>query len=636
MIELKHVYKKYSSNNNYTLKNINLKLPSTGLISIIGESGSGKSTLLNLIGGLDTPAKGSIIVNGRNISNFNKNELDYYHNKYVSFIFQDNNLIDYLSVKDNINILNDNNINNYIKLLNIDNLLDKKINILSGGEQERVSIARALTIKPKILLCDEPTSSLDSKSSENIAKLLKELSKNLLVILVTHNKNIAINYSDQIISIKDGNIISNRIINKKSIYKSYFKPVKVKINIYKIINIVKYSLLSKLKRNIFIILAISIGLISLSLVLGISDGFNSALDREEKDSLSKYPIYISKISNNIDNTLFKENNTYTDNKIHLIDKDHINNISKEYLNYIDNINNDIKYKTYIYNVNDITYQTNSLLNTSSYNDEFTKISGNNITNNNDVILIIDSNNKIDKNTLYYLNLDSNEYNYQDLLNYEYNINDITYKIVGIYKSNKDNIFKDMNGLIYNYNNFKDNIPVSISIYPYDYESKQTIINHLNKYNDITYTDYSNTFKTVSSTVINSITIILILFSSISLIISTIMIGIITYINVLERTKEIGILKSLGLPNKYIKLIFYLESLIILLISFIISIIITLLISIPVNNILTNITGLDNILILNINNILILFSISILISLLGTFIPVKRISKLKIIDIIRST
>ncbi len=115
-----------------------------------------------------------------------------------------------------------------------------------------------------------------------------------------------------------------------------------------------------------------------------------------------------------------------------------------------------------------------------------------------------------------------------------------------------------------------------------------------------------------------------------------MIGIITYINVLERTKEIGILKSLGLPNKYIKLIFYLESLIILLISFIISIIITLLISIPVNNILTNITGLDNILILNINNILILFSISILISLLGTFIPVKRISKLKIIDIIRST
>lgn len=635
MIELKHVYKKYDSNNNYALKNINIKLPTTGFISIVGESGSGKSTLLNLIGGLDTPTKGSIIINCKNIANFNKDELDYYHNKYVSFIFQDNNLIDYLSVKDNINILNNNNINYYLNILNINNLLNKKISNLSGGEQERVSIARALTTKPKILLCDEPTSSLDSKSSENIAQLLKELSKSLLVILVTHNTKIAKEYSDQIITIKDGNIISNRIINRKSYIKNYFKTEKIKIGNNKIFKIVKYSFLYKLKRNIFIIIAISIGLISLSLVLGISKGFNKAIDREEKNSLSEYPIYISKTSNDIESTLFKENNNYSDNKIHLINGEHINTITKEYLNYVDNINTDIKYKTYIYSINDIAYQTNSLINTSSFNNEFTKIYGNNITNNNDVILVIDSNNQIDKNSLFYLNLTNNEYDYKDLINYEYNINDINYKIVGIYKSDKDNIFKDMNGLIYNYNNFKDMIPISINIYPYDYESKQNIISHLSKYSEITYYDYSNTIKKISSTIVNSISIILILFSCISLLISTIMIGIITYINVLERTKEIGILKSLGLPNKYIKNIFYLESLLILLISFIISIIITLVISIPVNNILTNITGLDNILILNINNILILFGISMLISILGTFIPVRKISKLKIIDVLKS-
>lgn len=635
MIELKHVYKKYDSNNNYALKNINIKLPTTGFISIVGESGSGKSTLLNLIGGLDTPTKGSIIINCKNIANFNKDELDYYHNKYVSFIFQDNNLIDYLSVKDNINILNNNNINYYLNILNINNLLNKKISNLSGGEQERVSIARALTTKPKILLCDEPTSSLDSKSSENIAQLLKELSKSLLVILVTHNTKIAKEYSDQIITIKDGNIISNRIINRKSYIKNYFKTEKIKIGNNKIFKIVKYSFLYKLKRNIFIIIAISIGLISLSLVLGISKGFNKAIDREEKNSLSEYPIYISKTSNDIESTLFRENNNYSDNKIHLINGEHINTITKEYLNYVDNINTDIKYKTYIYSINDIAYQTNSLINTSSFNNEFTKIYGNNITNNNDVILVIDSNNQIDKNSLFYLNLTNNEYDYKDLINYEYNINDINYKIVGIYKSDKDNIFKDMNGLIYNYNNFKDMIPISINIYPYDYESKQNIISHLSKYSEITYYDYSNTIKKISSTIVNSISIILILFSCISLLISTIMIGIITYINVLERTKEIGILKSLGLPNKYIKNIFYLESLLILLISFIISIIITLVISIPVNNILTNITGLDNILILNINNILILFGISMLISILGTFIPVRKISKLKIIDVLKS-
>ena len=182
MLRIKHVFKEY--NNQSVLKDINITLPNKGLISIVGVSGSGKSTLLNLIGGIDKPSKGSIFINNVDVTKLNNKELNWYHNKYLGFIFQSYNLIDYLSVKDNLSLIN-NNYDILLKKLNIYNLKDKKVNLLSGGEKQRVAIARGIMKNPKILLCDEPTGALDSTTSVDIMNILKELSKDRLVIVVT-------------------------------------------------------------------------------------------------------------------------------------------------------------------------------------------------------------------------------------------------------------------------------------------------------------------------------------------------------------------------------------------------------------------------------------------------------------------
>nr|MCR4581800.1 ABC transporter ATP-binding protein [Bacilli bacterium] len=288
MLKLKHVCKKY--NKEYILNDINLTLPSKGLVSILGSSGSGKTTLLNIIGGIDKPTSGTISLNNKNINELNNKELDWYHDKYVSFVFQQYNLINYLTVKDNLRLVN----NNYeltLFKLNIYDLKNKKVSELSGGEKQRVALARCLLKNPKLLLCDEPTGALDSTNSIFILDTLKEISKERLVIVITHNEELANTYSDHIIRIKDGKI-DNNIIVKERIQNINVEKVKHK-NIFKVI---VNHVANKWKRNLLISLSFAIGLISLGLVLSITNGFQASLDKEEKNTLSKYPILISKYS----------------------------------------------------------------------------------------------------------------------------------------------------------------------------------------------------------------------------------------------------------------------------------------------------------------------------------------------------
>ncbi|MCR5224189.1 MAG: ABC transporter ATP-binding protein, partial [Bacilli bacterium] len=275
MLKLKNIVKAYNSQ--VILNNISITLPNKGLVSLIGTSGSGKSTLLNLIGGLDKPDQGNIIVNNKDITKFNSKELDWYRSKYVGFIFQSYNLIEYLSVKDNLSLINSNN--TYIlRKLDIYDLRNKKVSLLSGGEKQRVAIARAILKNPKILLCDEPTGALDSKNSSQVLKILKRLSKDRLVIVITHNKDLARKYSDNIIHIKDGIISDNLEVNDKS--DKMIVDKHRKINIFKIV----YShLKNKHKRNLLISLSFAIGLIALGLVLSINKGFKNSIDYEEKN-----------------------------------------------------------------------------------------------------------------------------------------------------------------------------------------------------------------------------------------------------------------------------------------------------------------------------------------------------------------
>ena len=265
MLELKHVFKKYAVNSEYILNDINLKLDK-GLISIEGTSGSGKSTLLNLIGLLDKPTKGIVSLDGKNLKKLKKKEIDYYHYKKIGFIFQNYNLIEYLTVYENITITHtSNDVDKLLKDLNIFKLKNKKVNKLSGGEKGRVAIARVLVQDPDILLCDEPTGALDSKTGEVIMNILKKISKKKLVIMVTHNHDYSVKYADRIISIKDGRIVDDTKPIKKNSTEVKEKYTKVHFKINKLFKIIINNLINKWKRNVLTAIAFSIGLISLLL-----------------------------------------------------------------------------------------------------------------------------------------------------------------------------------------------------------------------------------------------------------------------------------------------------------------------------------------------------------------------------------
>ena len=220
MIEFKNVCKTYKTKKGVetrALNNINIKIGNVGLVFITGKSGSGKSTMLNLLGGLDTVTSGSVLVNNRDITKFKSKQYDSYRNTYIGFIFQEFNILEDLNVYENINLalrlqnkkVNSEKISDLLEKLDIKGLEQRKVNELSGGQKQRVAIARALIKNPKIILADEPTGNLDKKTSKQIFDLLKEISKEKLVIVVSHDIEAANTYADRIIELSDGNIIKD-------------------------------------------------------------------------------------------------------------------------------------------------------------------------------------------------------------------------------------------------------------------------------------------------------------------------------------------------------------------------------------------------------------------------------------------
>lgn len=260
MIEIKNLSKKYKSKSGTTtlaLNDVNLKFPEKGLISIVGKSGSGKSTLLNIIGGLDKADEGKILLNGNDVLNFKGKMLDSYRNTYLGFIFQDYNLISNLNVLENLEIAlelqkkknNNNQVENILKQVGLTGYEKRKINELSGGQKQRVAIARALIKEPQIILADEPTGNLDSGTSEEIFELLKEISKNKLVILITHDYESSKKYADGICEISDGVIVVNSV-DEVSNYEKKLKFKKGKLSFLKSI---KYAFVNLRRKKIRLI-----------------------------------------------------------------------------------------------------------------------------------------------------------------------------------------------------------------------------------------------------------------------------------------------------------------------------------------------------------------------------------------------
>lgn len=281
MIELYNISKTYKSKKKVktnALSNVSLKLPDAGLVFIVGKSGSGKSTLLNIIGGLDKEDSGEIVVDGKSLKKFKSKDYDYYRNRYIGFVFQEFNLIDEYNVYDNILIslklqrkhYDKEDCEKMLSYLGLSNLKTRKINELSGGEKQRVSIARALIKNPMVLICDEPTGSLDVINSEQIFDILKNISKSKLVIVVSHDIENAKKYGDGIIELSDGNVIYNNIIidfveeKKFKSYKSKL-PLKDKLK-FAFLNLFKHKI-----RLIFSIFLICASLVFFQLSRNISD-----------------------------------------------------------------------------------------------------------------------------------------------------------------------------------------------------------------------------------------------------------------------------------------------------------------------------------------------------------------------------
>ncbi|MDV3148758.1 MAG: ATP-binding cassette domain-containing protein [Pigeon pea little leaf phytoplasma] len=224
----KNITKIFKSKKNFisVLESINFSLPSKGLVFIIGKSGSGKTTLMNILGGLETNTNGDVWFKNKSLSNLSENELNNYRNQSVGFIFQNFNLINDLTVFQNITIalelqnrpVDDILINNILDLVDLNGFGKRDVKELSGGQKQRVSIARAIIKEPDFLLADEPTGSLDSITEKQILELFKKISNQKLIILVSHNLEIAYNYADRIIEIKDGKIIKDNIRNSQNIF----------------------------------------------------------------------------------------------------------------------------------------------------------------------------------------------------------------------------------------------------------------------------------------------------------------------------------------------------------------------------------------------------------------------------------
>ena len=851
MLRLENITKEYVTGDSRVeaLKGITLQFRKSEFVSILGQSGCGKTTLLNIIGGLDRYTTGDLVINGKSTKEFKDRDWDSYRNHSVGFVFQSYNLIPHQTILSNVELAltlsgvsKSERKKKAIKALEAVGLgeqIHKKPNQLSGGQMQRVAIARALVNDPEIILADEPTGALDTQTSVQVMEILKKISKDRLIIMVTHNPDLAEKYSTRIINILDGKITGDSnpysIEEEEKEDRTPKADSKVSMNFLTALSLSKNNLMTKKGRTILTAFAGSIGIIGIALILSLSSGMQSYINRVEEDTLSSYPITVQEETIDMASMMTSlmgenEETEHEDGKVYSknIVNDMLSTIStkvqsnnlEEFKKYLDDENSEIwdymNAVQYSYNLDlniykedeDDVVQVNPsqvfsklgmenmenmmvaetdvwqelLDNQELLESQYDVLAGRWPENYNEVVLIVDENNEIYDYTLYALGiLDQDEladkyqrildgeevedeaikeYTYDELLNTKFkvllntdyyekdgdiwidNSEDEDYikeklenaeeiKIAGIIrqkegtvatamsgtigytkelkeyvinkvngaeivkeqKENQDiNVFtgaefpedpnasfdfssltdeqrmylaslseEEMAALLQQYTEnasatYEGNLekmgvvdldaPSSISIYPKDFESKDQIASAIESYNQkqrdegkeenvITYTDLVGTMMSSVSTIIDAISYVLIAFVGISLVVSSIMIGIITYISVLERTKEIGILRSIGASKKDISRVFNAETFIIGLVAGILGIVVTLFLNIPINIIIKSITDIPNLASLPVVGGIILVAISMILTIIAGLIPARMASKKDPVEALRT-
>lgn len=491
MLELKNISKIYKTGESEqkALDDINISFRKNEFISILGQSGGGKTSLLNIIGGLMNYTSGDLIIDGRSTKKFKDRDWDYYRNKSVGFVFQSYNLIGHQNILKNVELaltlsgekkeLREDLAKKALEKVGLSDHIYKKPAQLSGGQMQRVAIARALVNNPEIILADEPTGALDTETSKEIMNLLKEVSKDRLVIMVTHNPELAEKYSTRIVRLKDGKILSDSNPYEEEKTKDEFKTKKLSLSLPTALKLSFNNLLTKKARTILTAFAGSIGIIGIALILSLSNGVDDFIKESQRKTLKSYPIEIKEESLNLGDNFMNDpagddvykkddenvlaNNDILKRKSTLTSSISENNLSP-FKTYLDkkNLNKTIgKHSTnYIYNLNLQIYgkdKDGNLVNTdgSDFKDDDNMFSSNNPSifnlgssehknfrqiisnkdgsisnivkeeydliqgkwpeNANELVLFTDKNNSIDRESLYELGILSKK-QYKNILN----------------------------------------------------------------------------------------------------------------------------------------------------------------------------------------------------------------------------
>ena len=772
MLEIKHIKKSYKTGDfvQKALNDVSIQFRQNEFVAILGPSGSGKTTLLNVLGGLDHYDSGDLIINGKSTKNFKAADWDAYRNNSVGFIFQSYNLIGHISIQDNVEMaLTLSNVKKKerrkrareaLKSVGLLEHAHKRPNQLSGGQMQRVAIARSLVNNPDIILADEPTGALDSNTSKQIMDLIQKIASDKLVIMVTHNQDLAYQYATRVIEVKDGKVVSDsNPLTKEEQEEEQYKLKKTKMSFMEALYLSFNNIMTKKGRTLITAFASSIGIIGIALILSLSNGFDLQIDKFERGILSAMPIMISKQSMDLDEESLvqltgEEQEKYPDKQT-VIPKDnaleslvHQNKINDDYIDYIENISSDLVYgvsytkmtalnvltehdgKVSVADTQDISFSAlpKSLdENTPNAAMEayYDILAGTLPQKKEDIVLIVDASNRVNTEILQLLGFDTmDEIPFDEIigktikvaLNDDFYVkmgdyfvrnpdlksvydNSITLTVSGILRmkedfpsyvasaslcytdelldeviaaNNESEIVKaqqasDVNvltGMPFSDSTSNpsssssagmtmtkdtvlgylgaDQTPYMIYLFPKDFERKDELLEYLDAYNDdkedddkVIYMDQAELISSMSSSIMSAVTIVLIAFSSISLIVSSIMIGIITYISVLERTKEIGILRALGARKKDISRVFNAETFIIGITSGLIGIGIALILTIPANQIIYNLTELENVAILNPLHALILILVSMTLTMIGGFIPARIAAKKDPVEALRT-
>ena len=790
------------TNKTQALKGIDLKFRDNEFVTILGPSGCGKTTMLNLLGGLDIYTTGDLVINGKSTKDFTDRDWDTYRNRRVGFVFQNYNLISHQSVLRNVELAltlsgvsKSERLKRAVEVLGKVGLADqlyKKPNQLSGGQMQRVAIARALINNPEILLADEPTGALDSETSVQIMELIKEIAKERLVIMVTHNPELAEKYSNRTIKLFDGELIgdSNPFDGETIITGGSAAAGKTSMSFLTALSLSFNNLLTKKTRTFLTAFAGSIGIIGIALILSLSSGAQTYIERVQEDTLSQFPIIIESTTadfvgimtamhelqhNRVDRSdvaaVYSMN--IMSGILSAMAEGREDNDLRAFRHHIEanryQLEEHANAITYTYNINfnifdpdttDGVHQINPstlfggggmgggpmggmmmgggmnvwtemIDNPELLEAQFEVIAGHWPQEKHEIVLVVDEHNEVTDFVLYTLRMmdprdiprmmqalnqgetfttEISRFTYEELLAATFKMvlstdmyaledgiwvdnsddedfmrdviaNSLELQIVGIIRPAPDvlmtaipsnigylqslteyiiqrtnaadivvqqradeytNVFT---GLAFDEDSrdtFERNmstlgavdieIPSSIRLYPRDFDAKEAIEEFIADYNrmvveagyenTIHYTDFVGMMMASVSTIINVISNVLIAFVGISLVVSSIMIGIITYVSVLERTKEIGILKSIGASKKDISRVFNAETLIVGFTAGSLGVLITVLLTIPANMIIYRVTEVSGVAALPILGAVVLILLSMGLTLIAGLIPSK--------------